>query len=108
MTALTLAELEALPLDAVVVDCDGDKWRRVQVPRWQQVSGTGGGIQQASLIHAHYAPIRLESSPTVAAEWPLHMTRCVHEGCQSTHALPPGSSYACPLHSTNLTTRGTR
>ena len=109
MTALTLAELEALPVDARVTDLDGDVWRKIRVERWQLLAAqTHETAQVASFIHAHYAPIRLESSPTVAAEWPLHMTLCVGYGCTNCYPLPPGSSWACPDHSTNITARGTR
>ena len=109
MTALTLAEIDALPVDAEITDNDGDVWRKIRVERWQLLAAqTHETAQVASFVHAHYSPIRLESAPPVAAEWPLHMTKCAHDGCTTAHALPPGSSWLCADHNKNLTTRGTR
>lgn len=109
MTALTLAELEALPVDAVVGDVDEDQWRKIRVELWQFVGNeTQAASKSSTFIHAHYAPIRLESAPPAAAEWPLHMTKCAHDGCTTTHALPPGSSWLCADHNKHQTTGGSR
>jgi len=93
----TVAELEALPVDARLSDCDEDVWRKKTTERWMLTDSDPGalGLPAAAVLDL-YAPLTLI--------WPLPMspelvsTRCCGHDCHDTALLRPGSTYLCPDH----------
>ena len=47
--ALTAADLDALPVGVEVVDCDGDRWRKIESGRWH-VAFAVGVVDAATLV----------------------------------------------------------
>jgi hypothetical protein len=105
MTAITtVAELEALPDGAFVRDSEGDEWRKRPSALWCVAEHPSTlGVLPEHLLKA-YGPLCVESDDAPV----LHMTCCVSDGCMTSHPLPPGSSWACPEHTTHLTVGSTR
>ena len=101
MTAITtVAELDALPVGVRVRDDDGDVWFKRPSELWSlagESSRTSVGVRSEYLVKT-YGPLVTDDDSS-----PLAMSKCVSDGCQSSHALPPGSSYACPDHSNHIT-----
>ena len=106
MTAITtVAELDALPVGARVTDTDRDEWFKKPSGLWSltsHISQDALGILPDYLLGT-YGPLTTEDVPSSLA-----MSKCVADDCQSSHALPPGSSYACPLHADHITAGGSR
>lgn len=98
----TAAELRPLPDGTVVLDRDGDVWM-AHPEGWYRAA------RNAARSHANavaiFAPLTVLHVPGAA---PLHMTRCVHDACTTTHPLPPGSTWACPENHDHITPGGSR
>ena len=95
----TVAELDALPVGATVMSPDGWAYRKIFGGKFIQ-PGDEYPVRSDHVLKA-YPSLRLVHVP--AGLLALAMTKCVADNCQSSHALPPGSSYACPDHSNHIT-----
>jgi hypothetical protein len=96
----TVAELDALPVGAVVLDHDGDTWVK-DGAAWV-LRGRLHVRETALFISAQYGPFELTVDTSIAADAALspelRSTRCCGHDCQDTALLRPGSTYLCPDH----------
>ena len=90
----TVAELDALPEGARVIDKDEWTWVKQPSGNWYAIEENAGSSSMR--IIDLWSPIVLAESPD------LHMTKCVHDACTTTTPLPPGSSWACSSHNITL------
>ena len=68
-TVSTVEELDALPQETVVLDCDGDAWQKNRTTgTW---SNTEGATQNSNLV-AFYAPLTVLSEGAVDSEYHQH------------------------------------
>lgn len=93
----TVAALDALPINTLVTDGEDYLWAKTNHGGWRVTSEPG--IPSSRLLHL-WAPLKLSLVPK------SHMTKCVADDCLSSHALPPGSSWACSEHAKHLTLGG--
>lgn len=98
-TISTVAELEALPVGAIVLDEGETAWRLGDARHWQ-VAGAWGGASSAGLLRRHPS-LRVVHVPGTIP--PLHMVRCASDGCMDARALPAGAFYLCPQHRGHIT-----